>query len=198
MMRRLDRLVASLAIAVVPLLAGCVSTEEVGGSDEPTPTTAPPPLEIGTLDTDVSFGGVTVRVYRITSFAQSPLGVPRVEATLRSENLSGNVQRTPDVWLTCDESANTGDWYQGSTWEPNSPLPVNAVTEGTVVVGFPLKGENPEYPVVRCTTPRLVVTITGTRETATRVVAYPIDAAVIDASIRAPKGPNLPLPQTSS
>ncbi|MFN8052806.1 MAG: hypothetical protein U0Q22_15280 [Acidimicrobiales bacterium] len=184
----------ALAVAGV----GCVSTNEVGGSDKATPTTAPPVPQPGTVGADVTYGGVTATVVDIAAFDQSPLDVPRIEVTMRAENTSSTAQRNPDVQLLCDESKKVGDWFLGSTWEPNVELPVNAITQGTVIVGFPLKGDNPEYPVVKCSNAKLRLVLVTSESTSSKVVDVPVDASVISEAIRRPRGPNLPLPLSDS
>ena len=45
-------------------------------------------------------------------------------------HIARQLQCNPDVELTCKETANAGDWFLGSTWEPNVVLPVNAISQG--------------------------------------------------------------------
>ena len=169
-----------VVLALLALSAGaCVSTEELDGSSKPTPTTTAVPPVLGSFGADVELGGVTATVVSVSAFDQSPNGVPRVEVVMRAENLQGYAQHNPDVQLICNETANTGDWFLGSTWEPNADLPVNAVTQGQVIIGFPLKGDNPEYPVVTCTGPRLRLTVSDARTTLPKVVDIPIDDSVM-------------------
>jgi hypothetical protein len=221
----MGRTVTLLAAAVaVAASVSCVSTKEVGGSNNPTPTTttiAPAP---GTFGADVTYGGVTATVTSVDAFAQSPNAVPRVKVVMRAENLSRSVRRNPDLELLCSETTNVGDWFLGSTWEPNVVLPVNAITQGEVIIGFPHKGTNPEYPVVTCSSPQLRLTMLGATDEPTtstvvgsgattgsntevnalagqqpaKVVVFPIDESVINAAIRQPRGPLLPLPPRGS
>jgi hypothetical protein len=198
-MRRCPRFVALAAAALSLSVASCVSTNEVGGSDRASPTTAAPPTVVGVIGEDVTNGGVKAAVLDIEPFDQSPQGVPRVRIVMRAENLSSSVQENPDVQLTCAESAtNHGDWYLGSTWEPTAGLPVNAVTVGEVIMGFPIKGDNPEYPVVTCSSPVLRVVMTDARTDEVTVVNYAVDERVTEMAAKAPRGPSLPLPAESS
>ncbi len=130
----------------------------------------------------------------ITPFERSPRDVPRIRVVMRTENVSSVLQDNPDVELLCDETSLAGDWFGGSTFEPNSTLPINAVSEGEVYVGFPLRGDSPEYPVVTCTNARLHLTVHSTTSKAPRVIDVPVPASLIDETIRRPKGPQLPLP----
>lgn len=184
-------MVAVLAVAAVAA-AGCVSTEEVGGSDKPTPPTTAVTPEIGAFNTDVTSGGIMATVVDVKAFDQSAKGVPRITVVMRTENLTDHVTHNPDVALRCDESARDGDWYRGSSWEPNAELPVNVVSQGEVIVGFPLKGDNPEYPVVTCTRPTLRVTIEGVRGERPSVTDVAVPDSVIAEAVRRPRGPVLP------
>lgn len=188
--------IASAVVGVVLAISatGCVSTEEVGGSNNATPTTTTIAPEFGAFGADVSYGGVLATVVDIAPFDQSVNGFPRVKVVMRTENVSDSVQHNPDIALLCDETANVGDWFLGSTWEPNVMLPVNAVSQGDVILGFPQKAENPEYPVVSCTRPMLRLTVEGVRKDVAKVVLIPVDDAVIAEAIRRPRGPILPLP----
>ena len=199
-MRTAHRVLVTALVAVTAV--GCVSTNEIGGSDNATPTTTTVAPTPGSFGEDISYGtdgGVTATVVDVQAFQQSPNGVPRISVVMRAENLSHSVQRNPDVELLCSETTNTGDWFLGSTWEPNVVLPVNAVTQGEVIIGFPLKGTNPEYPVVTCSAPMLRLTILdATGDLPPKVVTIPVDPAIITAAIREPRGPVLPLPPTGS
>lgn len=188
------RRLALAALVAAVLTAGCVSTDEIGGKNNPTPTTTPPPTEVGTLGVDVEGDAVLTTVYAITPFEQSIDNVPRIKVSMRTENTSSVVQDNPDVLLYCDESPHGGDWFEGSTWEPIGLLPVNAVSQGEVIIGFPQKGDNPEYHVVSCTNPTVRVIITAARSTVPLVVNYPVDPQVITDALRAPRAPLLPLP----
>jgi len=199
--------VAAAVAALASFPVACVSTNEVGGNNNATPTTTTIPPETGTFGTDVSYGptvhgtmepSVVATVIDVAPFDQSPNGVPRIKVVMRAENLSGSVQRNPDVELLCDESTHTGDWFLGSTWEPNVVLPVNAITQGEVIVGFPMKGDNPEYAVVTCTSPKLRLTLVDAKLEVPKVVVIPIDDSVIADAIRRPRGPKLPLPPRGS
>lgn len=192
------RALALACIAVAALTSGCVSVDEVGGKNNPTPTTTPPPTQAGTLGVDVAGEAVLTTVYAITPFEQSIDNVPRIKVSVRTENTSSSVQDNPDVLLYCDETPHGGDWFEGSTWEPTGLLPVNAVSQGEVIIGFPQKGDNPEYHVVSCTNPTVRVTITAARSTVPLVVNYAVDPQVITDALRAPKAPLLPLPLAGS
>ena len=199
-MRRHRGLGAALVVAAT-LAAGataCVSTDEVGGSNNATPTTTTLPPEAGAFGDDVTYGGVVATVIEVRPFDQSPNGFPRISVVMRAENVSDTVQHNPDLDLICNESAKTGDWYLGSTWEPNAVLPVNAVTQGQVIVGFPTKSDNPEYPVVACSAPKLRLTVSGVRSAVPRVVLIPVDDSVIAEALRRPRGPSLPLPPSGT
>lgn len=206
------RVVGFLAALVVVAAPACVSTNEVDPAgnirtNDATPTTtAPPPLG-GTFGADITYGGVVTTVVSVAAFDQSPTGTPRIKVVMRSENISDSAQENPNLELLCDETTNTGDWYLGSTWEPNVVLPVNAVAQGEVIIGFPLKGTSPEYPVVTCTTPRLRLTVVGSRddestedikEDVPSQYVFPLDASMIEDAIRRPRGPVLPLPPRGS
>lgn len=195
-MRRLGLL--ALAAVVVSGAVGCVSTEEVGGSNNATPTTTTLPPEAGSFGADLTLGGVMATVIDVMAVDQSPDGVPRIKVVMRAENLSDAVQHNPDLELLCDESAESGDWFLGSTWEPNVVLPVNVVSQGEVILGFPDKSDNPEYPVVTCTSPRLRLTITDVRTDLPKVVLIPVDDEVVGEAVRRPRGPALPLPPRGS
>lgn len=189
--------VAALALGAV-VLVGCAMRSEVGGSNKPTPTTTPPVVQVGAIGGDFTAYDVTVDVVSIDPFDQAPNGTSRIVAVVRSENLGGTARRNPDLRLVCDETSNTGDWYLGSTWEPNAILPVNAVAEGRVIIGFPLKGNSPEYPVVNCTSARLQVTIRSKRLEEPQVWEIPVDEELIHDAMRRPRGPLLPLPRRPS
>lgn len=190
-MRRTSAIVAVAAAGLV--LGGCVSTEEVGGSDNPTPPTTTVVPTVGSTGTDVTAAGVVATVVDIAPFDQSPVGVPRIAAVMRSENLTDHVTHNPDVTLRCDETSETGDWYRGSTWEPNTVLPVNVVSQGQVIIGFPPKSDNPEYPVVTCTGAALRMTIEGVRGEPSTVVDIPVPDEVLRAAVLRPRGPTLPV-----
>lgn len=175
-------------------MAGCVSTNEVGGSENATPTTTTVPTEPGTFGADVQYEGVLATVLSVAPFDQSPDGVPRIKVVMRVENTSGWVQRNPDLRLLCDESTNAGDWFLGSTWEPNVALPVNAVAQGEVIIGFPLKADSPEYPLVACAGARLRLTMVDSRTPVKRTYDFPVDQGVIAEAAKRPRGPALPLP----
>jgi len=193
------RLVAGLTLlGATAGLVGCVSTQEVGGSNKPTPTTTTVPPATGTFGADVAYGGVLATVVDVMAFDQSPDAVPRVKVVMRSENTSDHVQHNPNLELICDESTNTGDWFLGSTWEPNVVLPVNVVAQGEVIIGFPDKVDNPEYPVVSCTTPRLRLTVEDVRTDAVKTVDYPVPVEVVTEATKRPRGPALPLPPRGS
>lgn len=196
--RTRSAVVTAVAFGLGLAAPGCVSKNEIGGSNNPTPTTTSVPPEFVALGADVTYGGVMATVIDITSFDQSPNGTPRVRVVMRVENLSDAAQRNPDVQLICDETTNTGDWFLGSTWEPNVVLPVNAVSQGEVIVGFPLKGDSPEYPVVTCSSAKVRVTLVDARSTGPKVVDVPVDDTVIADAIRRPRGPSLPLPPRGS
>lgn len=185
-------------VVAAAAIVGCVSTNEVGGTANATPTTVAPTVESGSLGTGIDHEGATVTVFAIRAFDQSVNRVARIEAVVRSENESDGIRRNPDLRLICDETENAGDWFLGSTWEPNAVLPVNAVAEGEVIIGFPAKGKTPEYSVVDCTNARLRVTVTSPRNPLPRVVEIAIDASVIDEAARRPRGANLPLPRATS
>jgi len=192
-----------VAVALVVAASACVSTNEVDPSgnirtNDATPTTTAPAPQAGVLGQDVTYGGVAVTVVSVAPFDQSPNGTPRIKAVMRSENVSDSAQKNPNLELICDETSNTGDWFLGSTWEPNVVLPVNVVAQGEVIVGFPLKGTNPEYPVVTCTSAKLRLSVVGAREDIPVVVDYPVDASLIEQAIRRPRGPSLPLPPRGS
>lgn len=197
-MRRRWRAALSATALVVLVGSSCVSTDEIGGKLNPTPTTEPPRTEQGTVGVDVAAPSVLATVYAIAPAEQSIENVPRIRVSVRAENTSSAVQENPDVLLYCDESPHGGDWYEGSTWEPTGLLPVNAISQGEVIVGFPLKGENPEYHVVSCTnaTVRMTITTSGSRERL--VVNFPVDPQVITDALRAPRAPSLPLPLAGS
>jgi hypothetical protein len=222
-MSRARRALSVTVAVVAALTSACVSTKEIGGSNKPTPTSSTIAPTAGSFGTDITYGGVTVTVSSVAAFAQSPNGVPRIEVVMRAENLSRSVRRNPDVQLLCSETTNTGDWFLGSTWEPNVVLPVNAISQGAVIIGFPLKGDNPEYPVVTCSAPQLRITMLDDDASATaqptasttsaasaedvdgfaglgpaKVVLIPIDDSVITDAIREPRGPVLPLPPRGS
>lgn len=194
----LPAVAATLLALLALLVSSCVSTDEVGGKFNPTPSTAPPPTEQGTLGVDVAGPSVSATVYAITPFEQSIQNVPRIKVSVRAENTSSAAQENPDLLLYCDESPHGGDWYEGSTWEPAGLLPVNAISQGEVIIGFPLKGDNPEYHVVSCTNPtvRMTITTSGSRERL--VVNYPVEPEVITDALRAPRAPLLPLPLAGS
>ncbi|HNI34064.1 MAG TPA: hypothetical protein PLV93_01630 [Microthrixaceae bacterium] len=187
------RVVAALVVGACSIV-GCVSTNEVGGSENATPTTTTVPTEPGTFGADVQYEGVLATVVSVVPFDQSPNGVPRIKVVVRVENTSGWVQRNPDLRLLCDETTNTGDWFLGSTWEPNVALPVNAVSQGEVIIGFPQKGKSPEYPLVACTGARLRLTMVDSRTPVKRTYDYPVDQGVIAEAAKRPRGPALPLP----
>ena len=175
-------------------LGACVSIEEYDGSFKAAPTTAPLPIQRAAISEDIVKDGMEVTVLDISPFDQSPFQTPRINVIVRTENLSRVPQQNPDIELLCDETTNAGDWYLGSTFEPNALLPVNAVSEGETIIGFPLKGKNPEYSVVSCTTPRIRLTIRVAGIEAPSLVEIPVSDDVISAATRRPRGPNLPLP----
>ena len=190
--------VAALVAVPMFLSAGCVMTDEVGGSNNAPPTTVGLVDQTAAVGESLMHGGVVFTVRDISSFDQSPDGVPRIAVMIRSENEATAARRNPDVRLSCAESDGTGDWYSGSTWEPNYLLPVNVVDEGVALVGFPKKPDGPQYPVASCSAARLVVTLGDPETTKTQRVFVDVPAAVISESLMRPRGPNLPLPLGSA
>lgn len=192
-MSRRRGLVSIGAALLACTTVACVSTQEVGGSNNPSPTTTSIVTKSGALGNDVSAGGVMATVVDILPFDQSPSGVPRIQLVMRSENLTDHEVDNPDLDLRCDESPKNGDWYRGSTWEPNQLLPVNRVAQGEVVVGFPLRAKSSDYPVVTCTNPRVRLTLRGVRDEPPVAYDYPVPAEVIAEALRRPRGTTLPV-----
>ncbi|MEZ5321231.1 MAG: hypothetical protein R2698_03975 [Microthrixaceae bacterium] len=173
---------------------GCVGGREVGGSHNPTPPTPTLPVKAGVVGATFEYGKVRFEISRIEPFAQSSKGFPRIVVTARSRNTSDALSGNPDMELRCDESPKAGQWYRGSTWEPNFVLVVNETNEGRAILGFPAKATDPEYPVAACTDPTVVVTMSDPTRRAVQVIRYRVDPAVIAESIRARRGPVLPVP----
>ena len=196
--RRLATVVSAAICAVSVTAAGCVMSDEVGGSNKPSPTTMPLAPVPGALGSPVQHGGVSLDVLAIGSFDRSPEQVPRIKVTLRTENTSTAARRNPALELHCQESQLLGVWFAGSTWEPGYLLPVNEVNAGEVMLGFPPKPENPQYPVAGCTNATLVAIMGDPVGDRKLRVVYPIPASVITESLQRPVGPNLPLPDAPS
>jgi len=181
----------ALVVAGVLVIVASGCTKEQPG--ESTDARAPE-RRVGVIGRTESLFGVDVVVTDLTSFTQSPGSVPRLVLSIRSENRSGRDQQNPDVQLRCKESPEGGSWFSGSTWEPNGLLADGIVNEGQVIVGFPSKPENPRYVVPTCTTARVQVLATDS-DTGRRIaLEYAVGADVVDAAVRAPVGPGLPLP----
>jgi len=127
-------------------------------------------------------------VLAIESFEQSADAFPRLRVTLRSESTLPAPWVNPDVRVHCEESADPGEWYTGSSWEANGILPGGDVNEGRLIVGFPRKEGAALYPVPTCTEAALEVIGTDPRDRRRKVVVtYALDPEVVQASIDAPR-----------
>lgn len=195
---------AATAALIVGALASsaCVMTKS---ADESTPnddiqdvptTTLPTPVR-AELGVEQRIGDVVAEVVAIAPATQTTQGRPQISVEVRSENNSHTPLRNPIVELICSDREGPGAWADGSTWEPGSPLAVNAVLEGIVIVGFPQSGAGAEYPSTTCADALVRLTIRDTREFEVGVYDYPVDSEIIDAAVRAPTVA-LPLPYAGS
>jgi hypothetical protein len=180
-------------VAVAVLASGGCTKQYVPTAKELASTTTAPPDRVGVIGERIEFAGIDVVVSDITSFERSPDGVPRLRAVIRSENVTDTERNNPVVGLRCDESDALGEWLRGSTWETGSVLPAGVVTQGELLVGFPVRPENALYTVASCTNARLRLSIGGPK-TGVQVVEYSISPEVVAESIDRPRGRPLPLP----
>ncbi|MCB1284742.1 MAG: hypothetical protein M9952_03955 [Microthrixaceae bacterium] len=194
-MKPVCALVAS-GLMIAAVTTGCAgdNAESDGPATtdlNPTPTTMVP--QAGLIAQPVESGGVRVEVLEIAPTYHSPKDRAQIIAEVRSENLSGVSQRNPNVSLVCADRVAVGEWAEGSTWEPNGILSVNAVLSGNVIIGFPQAGPNAEYPSVTCEDATLRVQIVSlSAETVT--IDFPVAADIIETALRSPNSAEMPLP----
>lgn len=190
MRRRLT--VGTLLAAVV--LAGCTRIYEEDSADSGPTSSAPPPIA-GKPGTPVTFGGVVATVVAVADFERSPSGMPRIKVTMRSENLVASVRHNPRLRLACAESSREGAWSVGSTWESEGLLSVNSVLQGEVILAFPAKESNPNYPVAKCSDATIRMVLEDRSNGTEQLATFPVSDATITASLRAERGLKLPLPR---
>lgn len=192
-MRRLTAALALVTLVGPAVLAGCGQP-----SDPELEKPFAAETRTGVIGRTEDLFGVKFNMNDLTVFSQSPTAFPRLRLAVRSENTSGRDQQNPDVQLVCDESPQGGDWYSGSTWEPNGLLANGLVNQGEVIVGFPRKPQNPRYVVPDCTAAHVSVIATDPGNGGTLTVNYPVGADLIAEAVRAPIGPGRPLPDRAS
>lgn len=185
-----DRLVSRpiLLLVALVLVAGCTkeAPERSEGIVE---------RRNGRYGTPVEAFGISVNVLAVEPFEQSPAAFPRLRATVRSENTEFVATENPSMRLRCEESEIPGDWFLGSTWEPEGYLAPGAVSEGRVVLAFPPRTTGSRYPVPGCTDARLEVIVRNRLDRRNQVIiGYEVEPEIIREAIFAPRGPALPLP----
>jgi hypothetical protein len=188
---KLFRLVA-LAIAFVAF--GCSQTKATSDAADPLPA---PTQARGELGKTISMMGVDITMMTVDPYTQTPTGFPRLVLAVRSENTTDRMLRNPQAELRCDEAADGGNWYNGSTWEADGLLPAGNVNEGQLYLGFPAKRGSSDYPVPTCTNPQIVMTLTNDSTLQQHMIKFPVDLSVIQEAIQAPLGLELPLPNIS-
>jgi hypothetical protein len=183
-----------VAVAIGFVAIGCSQTKATSDAANPLPT---PTEAQGELGKTISVMGVDITMMTVDPYTQTPTGFPRLVVAVRSENTTDRMLRNPQVELQCDEAADGGEWYNGSTWEADGLLPAGNVNEGQLYLGFPSKRGAPDYPVPTCTNPQIVMTLTNDATLQQHVITYPVDLTVIQQAIEAPLGPELPLPNSA-
>jgi len=187
------RVVGSVAIAVgLMFVSSCSRDYQSSYGPLKLENQTPLPDITGVVGTPVRHDGMEFDLLSIRPFDQSPKAVPRLALVIRTDNYGRQWSRNPEVTLHCDESTDTGDWFQGSTWESKGLVPTGEVREGQLLLGFARKHDAPGYNVASCTNARIVATMAGVD--LPQVVNYPVDDLVIRQAIRQPRGPELPLP----
>lgn len=182
--------VAATALVCV----ACVATEDADvANPDRTTTTLPSPVP-GSFDVVYTAGDVSVELRGVRPELLTPGDRPQIAVEVRSESRSPIDQANPHLELRCAGVDNVGDWLAGSTWEPNGVLRSDAVLSGEAVLGLPISDANPEYPVLDCESPTLRLVVRDQRRGDVTIVDVPVDEAVIDEALRAPTGPDLPLP----
>lgn len=172
-----------------------------GGCTKETPDRSQGTVERrdGVYGTPIEAFGVSVNVLGVEPFEQSPAAFPRIRATVRSENTELVATENPSVRLRCEESEVPGDWFLGSTWEPEGFLAPGAVSEGRVVLAFPPRETGSRYPVPGCSDARLELIVRNRLDRRDQVIiGYRLEPGLIRDAILAPRGPALPLPPRAS
>jgi hypothetical protein len=159
------------ALSVALLAAGACGGDDdagggAGGEAEVADGTIGEPAEIGDLTVTVSAISFDAAV------SDDPPNVARVKVDVQTENTSDEDQDPVDFNIFCDNSDESGGYYDDSTYVPTEPIPAGDALEGELFLGVP---EDCENPTIHASLTGVVPADGGPSH-----VAYPLPDDVVD------------------